>query len=134
MATKFKGKSLSLLVDTQEYNADGTSVVLDNEDADSEAITFSELDNGDPKDWFFQLNAVSDYGSTSFWTMLWENAGSDVAYIFKPYGNAEASVEQPHFTGTVTIKSKPPIGGEAGSVWTYEARLDCTDEPTRVTG
>ena len=80
-----------------------------------------------------QLSAVSDYADTSFWTVLWDNAGTEVAYVLKPYGNATPSASQPHFTGEVKILAKPPIGGEAGSTWTFEARLDCVDEPLRVT-
>lgn len=133
MATKFKGKNLSLTVDGTEFNADGTEVVLDNEEADDDAITFEDLDSGDAVDWFFAITAVSDYGAGSFWDLLWENAGADsVAYVFKPYGNTTPSASQPHFTGNVTIPRKPPVGGTAGETWTYEARLDCTAEPTRV--
>lgn len=135
---KFKGKGLSLLVDGEEFSTDGTSVVLDSEDADTEATTFDEYTasgGGTPQDWFFTLNAVSDYGAGSFWSILWDLhvAGDEVAYIFKPYGNASASTSQPHFTGSITVPRKPPIGGDAGSVWTFEQRLDCTGEPVRDT-
>ncbi|MBT56593.1 MAG: hypothetical protein CMF72_24735 [Mameliella sp.] len=133
MATKFKGKNLSFTVDGEEFNADGTSVVLDSEDSADDATTFAELQDGDPQDWFFNLTAISDYASTSFWSVLWDNAGEDLAFIFKPYGNADASTSEPHFTGTVTVPKKPPVGGDAGTTWTYTMRLDCTDEPVRVT-
>lgn len=132
MATKFKGKNLSLTVDGTEFNADGTEVVLDNEDAEDDAITFADLDSGDAVDWFFQITAVSDYGAGSFWDLLWENAGAAaVPFVFKPYGNAVPSASQPHFTGNVTIPRKPPVGGAAGETWTYEARLDVEGEPVR---
>jgi hypothetical protein len=133
MATKFKGKNLSLTVDGTEFSADGTEVVLDNEEADDDAITFADLENGDAVDWFFAITAVSDYGAGSFWDLLWENAGADaVDFVFKPYGNAVASATQPHFTGTCTIPKKPPVGGTAGETWTYEARLDVEGEPEKV--
>lgn len=132
MATKFKGKNLSLLFDgTEEVNADGTSIVLDNEEADDDATTFADLASGDPRQWFFQITAISDFSDTSFWTVLWDNAGEDLAFVFKPYGNAVPSAAQPHFTGTATVVAKPPIGGTAGETWTYEARLDVIGEPVR---
>lgn len=134
MATKFKGKDLSLLFDgTEEVNADGTSIVLDNEEADDDTTTFAELASGDPRQWFFQITAVSDYSDGTFWSVLWDNAGQDLAFVFKPYGNATATTSQPHFTGTATVVSKPPVGGGAGDTWTYDARLDVIGEPLRVT-
>lgn len=132
---KFRGKNLSFLVDAVEFNADGTSVVMDSEDADTDALTFAEYSaqgDGTPQQWFFQISAVSDYGAGSFWSNLWENAGQTVAFVFKPYGNAVASAAQPHFTGEVTVPRKPPVGGTAGEVWSFDFRLDIDGEPTRV--
>lgn len=130
---KYKGKDLSLTVGAQEFNAEGTQVVLNNEEADSDAVTFAELANGSAVQWFFELTATSDYGVGSFWDFLWENSGQTVAFVFKPYGNAVASTTQPHFTGNCTVLAKPPIGGTAGEIFTFEARLDVEGEPTRVT-
>lgn len=130
---KFKGKNLSLMIGTKEVNLDGTSVVLDNEEADTDAITFAELAAGTPLQWFFTLSAVADYATGTLWDYLWSNAGSSVSFVFKPYGNAVASATQPHFTGTTTINSKPPIGGSANEVFTFEARLDVAGEPVKKT-
>lgn len=130
---KYDGRNLSLMINSVEFNAAGTSVTLQNEEADSEAVTFAELAAGTARQWFFELTAVSDYSQGSFWDMLWQNAGSTVNYVFKPYGNQTASASQPHFTGKVTINSKPPVGGDAGSIWTFDARLDCDDTPTKKT-
>lgn len=129
---KYKGKDLSLLIDGEEVNLEATSVNLENEEADTDAVTFAELASGTPLQWFFTVEAVADYGSGSFWSSLWDNSGTDVAFVFKPYGNATATAAQPHFTGTCTINAKPPIGGTANEVFTFEARLDVEGEPTRV--
>ena len=130
---KFKGKGLSLTFGSQEVNVDATSVVLQNEEADTDAVTFAELASGTPVQWFFEMEATSDYADGSLWDYLWDNAGSTVAFTFKPYGNASASTSQPHFTGNATIVSKPPVGGTANEVFTFEARLDVVGEPTRTT-
>lgn len=133
-AKKINGRNLSLLFDgATEFAADGTSVVLDNEEADTDAVTFEELSEGSSRAWFFTITARQDYSAASIWRLLWENSGQDVAYVYKPEGNTAASEDQPHFTGTATIIAKPPIGGTAGETWTYEARLDCTAEPAMVT-
>lgn len=138
MATKFKGKNLSFLVDGEEFNADGTSVVLDWEDADEDTVTFAEFTasgGNTPQKAFFQLTAVSDYAAGTFWSTLYDAAaaGEEIAFTFKPYGNSTPTTAQPHWTGEVTVPKKPAIGGEAGTTWTYESRLDCVDEPVRVT-
>ena len=130
MATRIKGKDLSLLFGAEEVNVDATSIVLTNEDLDT--ATFAEYSSGDASQWFFEITAVSDYADGSLWDYLWENAGSEVSYTFKPYGNANASAAEPHFTGTVRINAKPPLGGTAGEAFTFEARLDCTAAPTRA--
>jgi hypothetical protein len=132
-AKKINGRNLSLLFDgTTEFAADGTNVVLDNEDADTDSQTFEELSEGTAVQWFFTITARSDFSADSFWTLLWENAGDTVPFVFKPEGNPAASAEQPHFTGTATILRKPAVGGPAGTNWTDEARLDVDGEPVRV--
>lgn len=130
---KYKGKDLSLLIDGDEANLEATQVLMDSEDADTDSITFAELADGTPQQWFFTINAVSDYGSTSFWSTVWDNAGEDVLYVFKPYGNAVASTSQPHFEGTCTITRKPPVGGTAGETFAFETRFDIVGVPVRVT-
>lgn len=129
---RYKGKDLSLLLDTEEVNLEATSVVLDNEDDDDDDPTFAELADGTPKQWFFTISARSDYGTGSFWTFLWDNVGTDVDFVFKPYGNTTATATQPHFTGTATVIAKPPIGGTADETFTFETRLDVVGEPLRV--
>lgn len=130
---KYRGKDLSLTFEGDEVNLEATAVLMDNEDADSDAITFAELADGDALQWFFAITAVSDYGASSFWTFCWDNAGEDVDFVFKPYGNATPTTAQPHFTGTATVNKKPPVGGEAGSVFTFETRFDIQGVPVRVT-
>ena len=130
---KYRGKDLSLMFGTEEVNLEATAVLMDNEEADTDAITFAELADGDALQWFFQITAVSDYGADSFWSFCWDNSGEEVTFTFKPYGNVSPSTSQPHFTGTATVTKKPPVGGEAGSVFTFETRFDIEGTPTRVT-
>lgn len=133
MGQKYDGKNLSLTFDAIEFNADGTAVVLDNEEGEQDAVTFAELATGDTRQWFFQLTALGDYSVGSIWDTLWENSGADVPFVFKPYGNATPTTAQPHFEGTARVIAKPPIGGSAGETWTFEARLDVDGVPERVT-
>lgn len=130
---KFKGKDLSLTIDSVETNIEATSVVLENEEGDSDVLTFAEIGSGEGLQWFFTINAVSDYGSGSFWSTCWDNEGEEVPYLFKPYGNETASPTQPHFSGSCKVAAPPPIGGTANETFTFEVRFDCTSKPERVT-
>lgn len=131
-ANKYKGKSLSITVNAVEYNMDLTSIVLQNEEADDDATTFADLATGGAIQWYFEIEAVSDYSEDSLWSFLWTSAGdSDVPFVFKPYGNATPTASQPHFTGTFNVGSKPAVGGTANEVFTFEARLDVNGEPVK---
>lgn len=128
------GKSLSLTFSTVEVNCVSTSIVLDNEDADAELVTFGDVVAGNDKRWYFVVTGLPDYSPGTWWTLCWETPQyTPLPYLFKPYGNAVASPSQPHFTGSVMVDRKPPVGGDAGSVWSFDTRLSCTANPTRVT-
>jgi len=128
-STRIKGKSLVLTIDGNDYAMDASSITLTSEDMNGEVRTFADITP--PKQWFFDIEAVQSTDTTSFWSMLWDEDGTEgIAYVFKPHGNATESSNEPHFTGTVTIKGKPPVGGTADSTFTFTYRLDCDQEPT----
>lgn len=130
---KYKGKSLSLTIGTTEFNDNVTSVTLTNEAADDDVTTFADLAAGGSVEWSINIEAVSDYSGTSLWGYLWSNAGTDKAFVLKPYGNAVATATQPHFSGTISLGSKPAIGGTANETFTFEYTAKLTGEPTRAT-
>lgn len=126
---KYKGKDLSLTIDGIEVNVEATSVTLENEEADTDAVTFAELANGTPLQWFFTIESIADYGTGSVWTTLWENSGATVPFVFRPNGEGTGKVE---FNGNAVVTAKPPVGGTANEVFTFEARLDVDGEPTKT--
>ena len=128
-STRIKGKSLVLTIDGTDYAMDASSITLTNEDMNGEVRTFADITP--PKQWFFEIEAVQSTDNASFWSMLWDEDGTEgIAYVFKPHGNASPSTHEPHFTGTVDIKGKPPVGGTADSTFVFTYRLDCAEEPT----
>ena len=136
-STRIKGKGLTLTINDVDYQCDATSVVLLNEesDEDSDALTFCDISDGGAVSWFFDISAITSTDSDSFWSYLWDNAGTaGVSYLFAPHANETPTADQPHFTGTVTLPAKPQIGGEANSTWTFETRLEVEQEPTKVVG
>lgn len=134
-STRIKGNALALKFGSpaEDYWADATSVVLENEEKDSDVTTFEDAKNaGDARQWFFTLSAIQSTAKTSFWRYLWENTGQVVAFTYAPHGNEVATEDQPHFIGTCKIGAKPSVGGEAGQTtqYTFDARLDVETGPT----
>lgn len=131
---RIDGRRLSLTFDDIDVRCDSTSVLLDNEEADAELITFGDVIAGNDKRWFFTVTGLPDYGAGSFWSLLWDTPPfTPIPYLFNPYGSTVATPALPWFSGLVTVDRKPPVGGDAGAWWTFDARLTCTGNPTRVT-
>jgi len=131
---RINGNRLSLTFGAIEINCDSTSVVLDNEDADAELVTFGDVVAGNDRRWYFAISGLPDYAAGSFWSLLWDTpAYTPIPYEFNPYGVTTPTPATPKFTGQVTRDQPPPIGGAAGQTWSFETRLTCTASPTRVT-
>lgn len=127
----YKGKGLSLTINSVEYNMDTTSVTMDSEDKD--VITFADVASG-AKQWFFNIKAQFDPATGSLWRYVWDNANTAaVPFKFVPFGNSSATALKPHFTGTLTIAPKPAISGDANSAFDFDVRFDVDNTPTMVT-
>jgi hypothetical protein len=134
VVTRVDGHGLQLQFNGLEVNCWTTSVVLDNEQADADLVTFGDVIAGNDRTWFFTLSALPDYGDGSLWELLWSTpAYTPIPYFFNPLVTAIPSPSLPWFTGECVVDTKPPIGGDAGSAWSFDVRLTCTDVPTRVT-
>lgn len=128
------GKNLSLVFGSTEVACVSTSVTLEPEDMPADMVTFADVMTGNDKRWFFTVSGYPDYAAGSFWSALWDlTFDTAIPYLFKPYGNDVASTTEPHFSGVVTVDSKPPLGGAANRAWEFDVRLTCTGPPTRVT-
>ncbi|MGC5584151.1 hypothetical protein [Ornithinimicrobium sp. W1665] len=135
-STRIRGNKLALTFGTPgtDYWADATSVVLENEEKDSDVVTFEDAagESGTDRQWFFTISAVQSTATGSFWRYLWESTGEVVPFTYAPHGNETATAEQPHFLGTCKVGPKPSVGGEASrtSEFTFEVRLDVETGPT----
>lgn len=122
-----------------DQSADVISWTIENEEADSDVITFEDAAAGGARQFFLRGSAIQSTASTSFWRYVWENNGEvDVPYTVAPHGNAIATAAEPHFVGTLTIGAKPTIGGEADtsstSAFTFDYEFEIDGEPTMDTG
>ena len=138
-STRIKGKALGFKLGSPavDYWADNISVVLDNEEKDSDVVTFGDVaDGGDGgRQYFLTTTGITSTDVDSFWRYVWEHAGEDeVPFVFAPHGNAVASAAQPHFIGTCKVGPKPPIGTEAGQTSQFETRFEVNGAPTLDVG
>lgn len=136
-STRIKGSKLALKLGTPgiDYWADATSVVLDNEESDTDVLTFEDAAAGDgDRQYFFTITAIQSTAQDSFWRYVWASTGEVVPFTYAPHGNEVATADQPHFVGTCKIGPRPSVGGEASrsrsAAYTFETRFDVETGPT----
>lgn len=129
------GKKLGLTIAGKDYWADVASYELA-PDGKGDPVTFGDAATG-ATPWKLKIKAIQSTDAASFWSAVWDAAGTDVTFAIAPHGNKTASATQPHFTGKVTIGAKPPISSEAGDDKgsTFEVEWDVIGEPEKkITG
>ena len=137
-STRIKANALTLSIAAVDYAGDFSSVVMQSEDASGDVTTFYDASIGGRRDWYFTVSGVQSTATASFWRAMWSGAGTEVAFIYAPHGNAVASATQPHFTGTVRL---PPqgalmLGGDASPDGTFAfdgVRMDIVGDVTLKT-
>lgn len=131
---KYKGNLLSLTINSVEYKIETMKAEIVSEEADNDATTFGDLALGGARDYFIDVEAVSDYANGSLWEYVWSNEGATgVAYKVNPYGNATPTATKPHFTGTLTIPAgAAKVGGTADETFTFEAQFKINGKPNKV--
>ena len=134
-STRIKANALLLSIDGTDYWADFSSVVMQSEDASADVTTFYDASLGGRRDFYFTVSGVQSVEAASFWRAMWADAGSEVAFVYAPKGNATAGADAPHFTGTVRIPAKGAfqLGGEASADGTFAfdgVRMDIVGDVT----
>lgn len=148
-STRIKANALSLKIAGVEYMADLSSVELQAEPAATDVETFYEAGQGGVGDWYFTVSGVQSTDSASFWKAMWDNAGTEVEYIYAPHGNATASATKPHFrsknaaspqvtvsTVRIPMRGAFVLGGQASADGTFSfegVRMDVIGEPFYAT-
>jgi hypothetical protein len=140
--TRMKGKGIVFTYEGTEYQCDLTSVVLEKGSADTAAtdgtLTFCDVGTSaaDGDVWKMNITALQSTDYTpekALHALIWDLAkvGGEMAFVFAPHGNADASQNQPHFTGSVLVKegSYPSVGGDAGEdAWTFDYEFEVKDD------
>lgn len=130
---------LTVSIGGTDYTAQVFNCEIVSRAADSDQTTFAEAAAGGGRIYSLKFVMVQDIASaTGLWDKIWTAAGTSIAALIKPYGNAAASASQPHFTGNVTVTEPDGtlVGGDADASttarWTAEVSWDFTAKPTRI--
>lgn len=136
MTTRLRGNALTLKIGSNEVSGQFNSVVLQGEDAADDIATFGTT----ATDFFFQITGIQSLDNDSFHMFCWDNAESEVSFIFRPLGGTGTTGTEDAriFTGTLIIppKGRLAIGGEANprGTWSWEARFDVVGTPAVSSG
>jgi hypothetical protein len=130
---------LVLSIGGTDYTAQVSKAVITSGEADSDFVTFANAAAGGAREYRLEFTAVQDLVTATLWDKVWTVPGTTVAGILKPYGNAAASVSQPHysFNATITEPDGDFIGGEADASTSARFTFECSwvldAKPTKVT-
>lgn len=132
------GRTLVITVAATDYTAQVFNCEVESDDSDSKDVTFAEAAAGGGRQYQLNLKLTQDMVASTLWDKIWSAAGTDVAVLLKPYGNATATAAQPHFSMTANVREPNGvmIGGDADASTTkrqvVEVKWPLTAKPTRV--
>lgn len=130
---------IALEVDDLDRSDEVAKAEITSGPAESDFLSFAEARSGGGRDYALAMTIAQDHASDTLWDLIWTGAGTTVAGVYAPYGNAVASTSQPHygFTATVSEPDGTLLGGEANSsttaVATVEVVWPLTGKPTKIT-
>lgn len=127
-------RKLILEIDGTEYSAEVSKAVVTSGEGDTDFLTFADARAGGKREYRLEFTAAQDAATAansfapSLWSMVFNEAGSDVPITIAPYGNAVPTATEPHFTAIATI-SEPDgdfLGGEADISPTAAMLFECS--------
>jgi hypothetical protein len=102
-------------------------VELTLDDAPGDVQTFCEVRVGGQ--WTLQLDGITSGDSDSLYRILWDNFGTEVAFVIAPNGNAVESSNQPHYTGVVVFDQLPPLSLTSNEITKFSVQLTVKNTP-----
>lgn len=121
-STRIKAQNILFKIGATEYACDATMVMLELGDAPGDVQTFCEQRVGGQ--WALTLEGITSGDATSLYRVLWANFGTTGVFTIAPNGNATATADQPHYTGTVKFNQLPPLGLTSNETATFSVELE----------
>lgn len=118
---------LKISIGASDYTAQVSKAVVTAGESKADFVTFADAAAGGSREYQLEFKAVQDATTGTLWDKVFTAAGTSVACILMPYGNAVASATQPHFTfdAIVTEPDGDFIGGEADSSTSARFVFEC---------
>lgn len=120
-SARIKATNIVFKIGTTNYACDANMVELTLNDAPGDVQTFCEVRVGG--EWSLQLDGITSGEDTSLYQVLWANFGTEVAFTIAPQGNATASADAPHYTGTVVFDQLPPLSLSSNEISKFSVTL-----------
>ncbi len=121
-STRIKAQNIVFKIGSTEYACDATLVSLELGDAPGDVQTFCEQRVGGQ--WALNLEGITSGDATSLYRVLWSNFGTTGTFTIAPNGNATASSNEPHYTGTVKFNQLPPLSLASNETATFAVTLE----------
>ena len=126
-STRIKASNIVFKIGTTDFACDANMVELTLDDAPGDVQTFCEVRVGGQ--WTLHLEGITSGDDTSLYRILWDNFGTEVAFTIAPNGNATASADQPHYTGTVVFDQLPPLSLSSNEMTKFAVDLTVKNTP-----
>jgi len=118
-----------------EANCQVAEVVIDDEPGDEQRYDVlcpdtSYVMNG-PNTPTISIRGLQVWGADGAAKLLWDAAPTgEVGFVYAPFGNAVATADEPHFSGTFLCNRKPQVGGEVGNFAEMDLEYPLVGEAT----
>jgi hypothetical protein len=126
-STRIKAQNIVFKIDATDYACDANMIELSLGDAPGDVQTFCETRVGG--EWALQLDGITSGEATSLYRVLWDNFGTEVAFVIAPNGNASPSADQPHYEGTAIFNELPPLSLNSNETALFSVTLEVKNTP-----
>lgn len=130
---------IALSVDSDDVSDQVSSARITSAAADGGWLSFAAARSGGDRDYALVMTIAQDHASDTLWDLIWSGAGTEVDFVYAPYGNSVPSVTEPHYAATAIVAEPDGdfLGGEAtlsvSAVATIEVTWPLTGKPSKIT-
>ena len=126
-STRIKAQNIDFKIDGTNYSCDANMIELSLGDAPGDVQTFCEKRVGG--EWALQLDGITSGDASSLYRILWDNFGTEVAFLIAPQGNSVASSNAPHYEGVVVFDELPPLSLNSNETALFSVTLQVKNSP-----
>jgi hypothetical protein len=126
-STRIKAQNIIFKIGATDYACDANMVELTLDDAPGDIQTFCETRVGGQ--WALQLDGITSGEEGSLYRVLWDNFGTEVAFVIAPNGNTTPTADKPHYEGTAVFNQLPPLSLMSNETAKFSVTLEVKNTP-----